>query len=342
MNKSLSLAALSIVILAVGCTDQRFKKTKTGLEYKVISGNGGNDIKYGNAIQFKAYSYYNDSLMSTQYDSVAQLIEVDSTKLPPEYVKIFESARKGDSIFTRMSVDTIKKFNPLPPFAKNGFLGYRFRIIDIITDPAKVTALRNESMETIKRIDSISFGKQKVTDDKTLNDYITKNNIKVTKTPKGTYVEVQNPGEGIAIDSGKGITVDYKGMTLDGKIFDQSYDSSGKSTKPYTFLVGQRGAIQGWSDGLVYFKKGGKGRLFIPSYLAYGSRGMGGNIKPNTPLMFEVSIVDVLTHDQYLKKMEERQKMMQLQQQLQQGQNGKQQQQPPQQQPKQQPQEKGK
>jgi len=337
MNKSISLAALSIVILAVGCTDQRFKKTKTGLEYKVVSGNGGNDIKYGNAIQFKAYSYYNDSLMSTPYDSVAQVIEVDSTKLPAEYVGIFESAKKGDSIVTRMSTDTIMKFNPLPSFAKKGqFLGYRFRIINIITDASKVTALRNESMESIKRIDSISTEKQKLTDDKTLSDYITKNNIKATKTPKGTYVEVQNPGEGIALDSGKAITVDYKGMTLDGKIFDQSYDATGKSTKPFTFVIDQRGAIQGWSDGLVYFKKGGKGRLFIPSYLAYGPRG-SGDIKPNSPIMFEVSVVDVLTHDEYVKKMEERKKMMQLQQQLQRAQNGMQQQQP--QQP---PQEKGK
>ena len=323
MNKSLSLAAFSIVILAVGCTDQRFKKTKTGLEYKVVSGNGGNDIKYGNSIQFKAYSYYNDSALSTPYDSVAQVIEVDSTKLPAEYVGIFLSAKKGDSIFTRMSTDTIMKFNQLPPFAKKGqFLGYRFKIIDIITDPTKVVVLRNEAMQSLRRIDSISTSKQKVTDDKTLNDYLTKNNIKTTKTAKGTYVEIQTPGEGIAIDSGKTITVDYKGMTLDGKIFDQSYDTTGKSTKPYTFAVGQRGAIPGWSDGLIYFKKGGKGRLFIPSYLAYGSRGMGGDIKPNTPLIFEVSIVDVLTQDQYHKKMEEQQKKMQLQQKLQQKQNG--------------------
>ena len=337
MNKAFSLAAV-VVLLTVGCTDLRFKKTKTGLEYRIVSGNGGNEIKYGNAIQFKAYSYYNDSLLSTPYDSVAQVIEIDSTKLPAEYVGIFKSARTGDSIVTRMSTDTIKKFNQLPPFAKSGYLGYRFKIIDIISDPAKVTALRNESMRSIKNIDSISYQKQKIIDDKTLNDYLTSNNIRTTKTAKGTYVEIQNPGEGIAIDSGKAISVDYKGMTLDGKIFDQSYDpATGKSIKPYTFVVGQRGAIQGWSDGLVYFKKGGKGRLFIPSYLAYGPRGAGAEIKPNTPLMFEVSVVDVLTHDQYQKKMEEQQKKM-LQEQELQKQNSKQQQ-APQAQP---PQEKGK
>jgi FKBP-type peptidyl-prolyl cis-trans isomerase FkpA len=333
MNKLLSLSALSIIILAVGCTEQKFKITKTGLEYKVISGNGGNDIKYGNAIEFKAYSYYNDSLLATPYDSVAQVIEVDSTKLPVEYVKIFTSAKKGDSIFTRMSTDTIKKFNQLPPFAKKGFLGYRFKILDIITDSARVVALRNESMQSLKRIDSISYEKQKGIDDKTLNDYIAKNNIKTTKTAKGTYVEIQTPGEGEVIDSGKAITVDYKGMTLDGKIFDRSYDAAtGKSIKPFTFVVGQRGSIQGWSDGLVYFKKGGKGKLFIPSSLAYGPRGAGADIKPNTPLMFEIAIVDVLTQDQYQKKKEEQQKMMQLQQQLQN--RGQQPQQQPQQQPK--------
>jgi FKBP-type peptidyl-prolyl cis-trans isomerase FkpA len=327
MNKSLTLAALSMAILAVGCSDQRFKKTKSGLEYKVIGGSGGNDIKYGNAIQFKAYSYYNDSLLATPFDSIAQVIEVDSTKLPSEYVKIFEAAKKGDSIFTRMSIDTIKKFGQLPPFAKHGFLGYRFKIIDIVKDSARVTALRNESMESVKRIDSLATDKQKAIDDKTLSDYLSKNNIKATKTPKGTYVEIQNPGQGDVIDSGKAITVDYKGMTLDGKVFDQSYDAAtGKSIKPFTFVIDQRGSIPGWSDGLVYFKKGGKGRLFIPSYLAYGPRGAGGEIKPNTPLMFEVAVVDVLTHEEYEKKMDERQKLMRLQQQLQR-QNGMQQQQ---------------
>ena len=101
-------------------------------------------------------------------------------------------------------------------------------------------------------------------------------------------------------------------MTLEGKEFDSSYDSTGKSVKPYTFVIGQRGSIEGWADGLVYFKKGGKGKLFIPSYLAYGSRG-SGEIKPNTPLMFDVSIVDVLTQDQYRTKMEAQQKQMQEQ-----------------------------
>ncbi len=332
MNKSLCLAAAAFLILASGCKEQQFKKTKTGLEYKVVEDGEGNNIKYGNTIQFKAFSYYNDSLMSTPYDSVSQVIEIDSTKLPAEYIEVFKSARKGDSIVTRLSTDTIAKFNQLPPFAKKGqFMGYRFKILNVVTSPAEGEALRNQSMQSVRRIDSLSVLKQKSIDDKTLSDYLSKNNIKATKTEKGTYVEIQNPGTGDSIVNGKAITVDYKGMTLDGKVFDQSYDSAGKSVKPFTFVVGQRGSIEGWSDGLVYFKKGGKGRLFIPSYLAYGSRGAGADIKPNTPIMFEVSIVDILTQDQYRTKMEAQQKMMQLQQQMMQQQMQKQQQNPQQQ-----------
>jgi FKBP-type peptidyl-prolyl cis-trans isomerase FkpA len=337
MNKSISLAALAILILVAGCTNQKFKKSKSGkLEYKVLGGNSGESVKYGNAILFKAYSYYNDSLMSTPYDSVAQIIEIDSSKLPAEYVEIFTAAKKGDSIITRTSIDSIKKFNKMPSYAKQGFLGFHFKIVDIITDPAKVADLRTASMKTMRSIDSISIEKQKVIDDKTISDYLAKNNIKATKTTKGTYVEIQNPGVGDAIDSGKAITVDYKGMTLDGKEFDSSYDESGKSVKPFTFIVGQRGSIEGMSDGLTYFKKGGKGRLFIPSYLGYGERGAGADIKPNTPLIFEVSVLDVLTKEQYSAKMEEEQKKMQMMQQFQQHQNGggQQQQQQPQEQAK--------
>ena len=329
MNKTLYLLAAGFLILASGCNNPRYTKLKGGLEYKIIKGNGDKEIKYGNAIQFTVQQYYNDSLMATPYDAVAQVIEIDSTKLPAEYVQIFKTAKKGDSIVTRILTDTIMKFNQLPPFAKKGqFFGYHFKVLDVVTDPAQVEALKNATMQNMKNADSIAMEKQKGIDDKTISDYLAKNNIKATKSPQGTYVEIQNPGDGEQVDTGKAVSVNYKGMTLDGKIFDQSYDSTGKPVKPFTFMVGQRGAIEGWSDGMVYFKKGGKGRLFIPSARAYGSRGAGADIKPNTPIMFEVSIENILTKDQYQKEMEAQQKLMQQQQMMQQMMQQQQHQQP--------------
>ncbi len=316
MNKSITLAISTLMIFAISCQDRNFKKVKPArlaLEYKAFGGSGDN-IKYGNAIQFKAANYYNDSLLSTPFDSVSQVIEIDSTKLPKEYVQIFTSCKKGDSVITRTPVDSLLKFTQLPPYAvpkKGNYVGYHFKIVDVITNPTRVTMLKEQSMNSMKKIDSMNTMKQKVIDDKVLSDYLAKNNIKATKTAKGTYVEIDNPGTGEQVDSGKAITVDYKGMTLEGKVFDQSYDSSGKSVKPYTFVVDQRGPIEGWSDGLKLFKNGGNGKLFIPSYLAYGSRGAGADIKPNTSIMFDVAIKDVQTREQYMQKMQEKRKGMQ-------------------------------
>ena len=292
MKKTSYLAVILLIVVA-GCTEKFKKQPKSALEFKILGSSSGKQIKYGDAVKFTAVGYYRDSLISTPYDTVPQFLDVDSTKLPADYLYIFKSAKKGDSIISRILVDSAMKLGPLPPFAKKGnYLGFRIKILDVISDPAAAASQKQAVMQELTGIDSMVRLKQKATDDKLLSDFLAKQNIHAVRTPKGVYVEVQNPGEGEAIDSGKYVTVDYKGMTLAGKIFDQSYDATGKSIKPYTFPVGQHGAIEGWDDGIRLFKKGGKGRMFIPSALAYGPRGAGADIKPNECLQFEIAVVE--------------------------------------------------
>lgn len=311
MNRSFYFVA-AFVLFAAGCSDNAYKKTKSGLEYKIFGGSGNTAVKYGNTIKITVASYYRDSILATPYDTLPQYVDIDSMRLPPDYLKIFSAAKKGDSIITRLSVDSAMKMGQVPPFAKKGnYLGFRVKVLDIITDSALAVSQKKESMHQMMRVDSQMRIEQKAKDDKILSDRIVRDHVTAVKTAKGTYVEIKNPGEGMAIDSGKAVTVNYKGMTLEGKIFDQSYDSSGKPVKPYTFIIGQRSAIEGWDDGIRMFKKGGSGRLFVPSSLAYGPRGAGGDIKPNESLIFDVEIVDVTNGDQYRKKMEEQNKLMQ-------------------------------
>jgi len=315
MNKTINLAAVAVILLVAGCKEQPFKATKEGrlkIEYKTFGGSGRH-VKYGDAVRYTLKAYYGDSLISKPpFDTVAQIVEIDSTSLPPEYVEIFTSAYNGDSIITRISTDSLMMVTQVPPYARKGnYYSNHFKVLDVISGVANITAAKNAAMNELRRVDSQATEKQKAVDDKTISDYLAKNNIKATRTAKGTYVEVINPGDGPAVDSGVAVTVDYRGKTLEGTEFDSSYDSTGKSVKPYTFLVGApRSAIEGWSDGLKLFKKGGKGRLFVPSYLAYGSRGAGGVIQPNTPLMFDVSIVDVMSGDKYKETMQKRQQQM--------------------------------
>ena len=79
------------------------------------------------------------------------------------------------------------------------------------------------------------------------------------------------------------ITVKYKGYLLDGTVFDQN-------TTGVDFRLGS--LIRGWQIGFQKFKKGGKGKLLIPSALGYGSAAQG-NIPKNSVLIFDVELVDI-------------------------------------------------
>jgi FKBP-type peptidyl-prolyl cis-trans isomerase FklB len=83
------------------------------------------------------------------------------------------------------------------------------------------------------------------------------------------------------------VTVNYKGTLIDGTEFDSSY----KRGQPATFKV--NGVIRGWTQALQLMKEGSKWQLFVPPDLAYGERGAGRNIPPNSTLIFEVELISV-------------------------------------------------
>jgi FKBP-type peptidyl-prolyl cis-trans isomerase FklB len=69
--------------------------------------------------------------------------------------------------------------------------------------------------------------------------------------------------------------------------------------------------IKGWVEGLRILQKGAKARLYIPSTLAYGEQGAGADIQPNSNLLFDVEILDILTAEQAKAEEEAEQKRMQ-------------------------------
>ena len=79
--------------------------------------------------------------------------------------------------------------------------------------------------------------------------------------------------------------VHYNGTLIDGTVFDSSIERG----EPATFGVGQ--VIPGWTEALQLMNVGSKFKLFIPSDLAYGSKGAGGAIGPNETLIFDVELL---------------------------------------------------
>ncbi|MGM0634960.1 MAG: peptidylprolyl isomerase [Bacteroidota bacterium] len=103
------------------------------------------------------------------------------------------------------------------------------------------------------------------------------------------YLITEKNEDGKAPERGQPIKVHYIGKFLDGEAFDNSYDRN----QPIELNVGTGRVIPGWDEGLMLLKEGEKAVFAIPSELAYGERGVGP-IPPNTPLIFEVELVEVV------------------------------------------------
>lgn len=109
-----------------------------------------------------------------------------------------------------------------------------------------------------------------------------------TTTPSGLKYEDNVVGTGASPQSGQRVTVHYTGTFVDGTKFDSSVDRG----QPFTFVIGMGNVIKGWDEGVATMKVGGKRVLYIPSALAYGTRGQGP-IPPNTDLVFEVELLGI-------------------------------------------------
>ncbi len=111
----------------------------------------------------------------------------------------------------------------------------------------------------------------------------------VVTTPSGLQYEVITMGTGAKPTAESQVRVHYAGTLIDGTEFDSSY----KRGEPAVFGVGQ--VIRGWVEGLQLMPEGSKWKLHIPSDLAYGpSGGPGGSIPPNSVLVFDVELLEIV------------------------------------------------
>ncbi len=281
-NVSLFLLAVLTLFVTASCKQQGFKKTRSGLMYKLFSDKKGEPVKKGQFMKLEVVEKVHDSLLFSSLNSMPAFIRVDSSRNDYSPAEIFPLLRKGDSVFIVELGDTLRrKFGQLPPFIRKGDkITLSFKVLEIYPSEELVTADRNVEVE-----------KQHQRERKQVEDYLSENKINAEKTDMGTYVVVQSPGDGPQVDTGKQVSVRYTGKFIpSGKVFESNMTPPGND--PFKFVVGRRMVIPVWDDGMKKFKKGGKGVLYIPAYLAYDQQARPGPT-PYENLIFEVEIVDV-------------------------------------------------
>lgn len=312
MKYNLSLLSfLSVMIFTIaGCGNLDYKKTKSGLLYKIISsGNSKNPVaKENNYLKFNVVTKLNDSVIYSSYGKMPGYSKVIAAK-DADYspVEIFGMLKKGDSAITVSMIDTFLKrgmASQLPPGAKKGDrMVITFKVLDVFAGDSAIQkdynaemvkdkprqqkemqeqmALQKKQMKEMraKQVEDLRKSGEIDKELKNMESYLASKKITAQQTGSGTFVVIKQQGTGASVNDGDTVAVKYTGRIL-------ATDSVFQSNS-YTFPLGEGAVIAGWDEGLKLFKVGGKGTLYIPGFLAYGA-----NARPPFRA-FEALIFDV-------------------------------------------------
>jgi FKBP-type peptidyl-prolyl cis-trans isomerase FkpA len=345
-NKKTTMKRISLLLLvatvAFASCKEPWKKGEEGMQYRVIPDGKGDKVKPGQFLELTISTVWNngkkDSVLNADNAGTPIIVAYDSIEIPSSFYKILKDVRKGDSLATKISTDSAFKKMPeqMPPFMKKGQTLYtNLRIVNIYKTKEEADKAREAGMKIAEAKMKAKSAALVAEDDKALNDYFAKNNIKVTKIANGTYVEILQPGTGTNLDTTTVAKINYTGKLLDGKVFDSNTDPSKGHTEPLTANLTNNPSlgnpvVPGLTEGLKMLNKGAKARIYIPSGQGYGPRAMGPDLPANANLIFDVEILDVLSKTQAAADMEAMQKKyMEMQKQQQAAQQQQVQQAPP-------------
>ncbi|WP_460613081.1 FKBP-type peptidyl-prolyl cis-trans isomerase [Hymenobacter seoulensis] len=292
-----------------------FRKLKSGLEYRIYRRENGRyvlrpafaatgDPTY-NARTGRIMSLHlefrtaKDSvLMHTRRQSNGQTVRVPLDTIRQAQRGGVEEAlsllQPGDSGVFRLNIDTVfqKSFRqPVPSFVRKAgpTLTVLAKAVKVQTQEEAMQDMKQQMLQAQEKAEK-QAADLALKEDASIQTYLKQNNLQGLKTAGGVYYVITKPGTGAKPKQGQTVSVLYKGQLLSGKEFDSSEKHG---NKPIEFTLGEGQVIPGWDEGVAMLNKGSKAILLIPSSMAYGPRGAGADIPPNSILRFTVELVDV-------------------------------------------------
>ncbi|ABG60884.1 FKBP-type peptidyl-prolyl cis-trans isomerase [Cytophaga hutchinsonii] len=278
---------------ATGKAEPSYLKTASGLEYKIIKEGPGNQRpEQGGYISFWfQLQTLQDSIIDSQFGDPNPVgIPTQEALHKPGIEEGFLLLTEGDSAVFLLNADSLyinsfhqKRPDYLKPQSKVKMIVkmgtvYSKQFVDSVMAQQKIAMAEQSKGETdVYTKDSIA-----------IQNYLKQNHLSGVATPGGAYVVILEKSTFSKADlkAGEDVQTTYIGSLLsNGSVFDKSAPGD-----YFKFRLGSGQVIQGWDQGFLKLKHGDKALILIPSRLAYGTRGAGGSIPPNAPLVFEVQV----------------------------------------------------
>jgi len=258
-------------------------RDNSGIYYQVLTSNtDGTPVESGDVISIRYVmrnlnGQFIDSLQSTQTGDTSVRFLQEIGRLRPE----------GINWGVRLMHQGEKFRFYIPSTLAFGNYSYKTQIparANLIIDTEVVKVETEKDLETQEK--------------QAILNYVEAHALEgVTELSSGIFYQQLSEGSGEVAKNGQRVEVAYKGYNLNNQVFDESKDGV-----PLAFVVNSEAVIPGFEEGIKQMKQGEKGRIFIPSHLAYGASIQvvpdfirkdflqGGDIRPYQPIIFEVTL----------------------------------------------------
>jgi FKBP-type peptidyl-prolyl cis-trans isomerase FkpA len=287
--KNSTLLLIAILCIAACKSTPKDGTTRNGFKFSRIVDGSGQAIKVGDVVSFTMDLYVDSTLVQSNKDPenlpVMQLPADWKTVMPINpFFDILSTAKVGDSIVMQIPTDSLPG-NPMLQGKK--FVKYAMAIKGAMDSLAYSKVLETKEKTRQSKISAQTSRVPELTAliNTSLAQYKAKKLV-TEKTKTGLQYQIITKGTGPVAKSGDMVKVDYYGVLLDGKEFDNSF----KRGEAITFPVGQGNVIPGWDEALLLLPKGTKAILFIPAALGYGETG-SGEIPANSELVFYIEVL---------------------------------------------------
>ncbi len=324
-----------IFFVSITQTKAQSVKLQSGIEYRYIKkGAGTQTAKVGDFMSMIIKSSCSgqvlfDSKKFNKGMNTPVNFPIEKIKYNGDVTEVLRLLHEGDSVVVRIQQDS---FYRVPQAQRKGVVVgepviYTIGVYSIKT-AAQIKKIQDDykkSMEVFTKQQAafkkqqqeqlLQQKKQAVLDknqDQEILTYFAKNNIKNTKKlPSGVYVVIDIAGTGEIIKPGFEVTMNYENLSLNGTKFDSNLDTTFHHVSPMKVNIGQGKLVAGWDEGMQQFKKGGKGKIFIPSKYGFGSNKFGiwpnDTIPANTIIRVDIEVLDVVDLAVVAKQLAEKQ-----------------------------------